>query len=99
MGKIGLSRNTDIVEGIYGEPGHRVNEHYLWVVIQSIDRDHPMRVEGRFWFDLAWRRFVAKKTHREIGEVYGVSPSRIRQLEAKLLRILRHPSRRRIYER
>ena len=93
------ARNTDLVERIYGEKGVAVNEHAVWVIIQELDSVHPMKVEGRGWFDLAMRRFTHKQTHREIGEAYRVHPTRIRQLEAKLLRLLRHPSRTSRYER
>jgi len=93
------ARNTDLVESIYGEKGVAVNEHALWVVIQELDRAHPMKVEGRGWFDFAMRRFTHKQTRREIGEAYGVHPTRARQLEAKLCRLLRHPSRTSRYER
>lgn len=93
------ARNTDIIGGIYGENPRAVNEHALWVVIQELDRSHPMKVEGRSWFDLAMRRFTHKQTRRAIGEAYGVHETRITQLEAKLFRLLRHPTRTIRYER
>lgn len=98
MGAVGKSRNTDLIESIFGEKVD-VNEGKLWSTIQDIDANHPMKVAGRGWFDLAWRRYVAKQTYREIGEMYGVSTSRVVQMDAKLLRLLRHPSRTQVYRR
>ena len=39
------------------------------------------------------RYYDDKKTYRDIGEFFGVTPGRIQQIEAKSLRKLRHPSR------
>lgn len=36
------------------------------------------------------------KTLREVGDILEVSPERIRQIEAKALRKMKHPSRKRI---
>lgn len=44
-------------------------------------------------------RNVCNMTLKKAGETMGVSPSRIRELEAKALRILRHPTRSRLIKR
>ena len=38
-------------------------------------------------------RFLEEMTHEEVGETFGVSRERIRQIEAKAIRKLRHVSR------
>ena len=43
--------------------------------------------------DTLRKRFKGKLTFRAIGEQYGVSGERIRQVENQALRKLRHPSR------
>ena len=42
---------------------------------------------------LLWCRFWADYTLEEVGMSFGVTRERIRQIEAKALRKLRHPSR------
>ena len=37
--------------------------------------------------------FTISRTREEVGHVFGVTRERIRQIEAKALRKLRHPSR------
>lgn len=44
-------------------------------------------------------RFAERRTLRDIGLQFGVTTERIRQIEAKALRILRHQSRREAIER
>lgn len=43
--------------------------------------------------DIIIKRFVNKLTYKEAGDLYGVTRERIRQVEAKALRKLRHPQR------
>lgn len=43
--------------------------------------------------DVLIRRYCDKMTLRAIGEIHGVTPSRIRENEAKAIRKLRHPLR------
>lgn len=43
--------------------------------------------------DIIIKRFVNKLTYKEAGDLYGVTRERIRQIEAKALRKLRHPQR------
>jgi DNA-binding CsgD family transcriptional regulator len=43
--------------------------------------------------DVLIRRYCGKMTLRAIGDIHGVTPSRIRENEAKALRKMRHPSR------
>lgn len=38
-------------------------------------------------------RFFEEKTYKEIGKIFGITGSRVRDIEAKALRLLRHPSR------
>jgi RNA polymerase primary sigma factor len=42
-------------------------------------------------------RYEQHKTLRQIGLEFGVGPERVRQVNAKALRMLRHPARRDIY--
>ena len=43
--------------------------------------------------DVLHRRYFDKQTLREVGQVFGVTQERVRQVEAKAIRKLRHPSR------
>lgn len=43
--------------------------------------------------DIIIKRFVNKLTYKEAGDLFGVTRERIRQVEVKALRKLRHPSR------
>ena len=43
--------------------------------------------------DIIIKRFMCKLTYKEIGDLFGVTRERIRQVEAKALRKLRYPSR------
>ena len=43
--------------------------------------------------DIIIKRFVNKLTYKEAGDLFGVTRERIRQIEAKALRKLRHPQR------
>jgi len=38
-------------------------------------------------------KYAVGLTHREIGEILGISSSRVGQIKDRVLRILRHPSR------
>lgn len=43
--------------------------------------------------DIIIKRFMSKLTYKEIGDLFGVTKERMRQVEAKALRKLRHPNR------
>ena len=38
-------------------------------------------------------KYAEGLTHKEIGEILGISGSRVGQIKSRVLRILRHPSR------
>ena len=40
-----------------------------------------------------WERYYLKKTLKDVGKVFNVTQERIRQIEAKAIRRLRHPKR------
>ena len=61
----------------------------LDTAIDTLPSERQKRViRMRFGFDDG-----RSKTLKEVGTAFNVTPQRIRQIEAKVLRILRHPSR------
>ena len=65
-----------------------VNESLPADVISSQEIDEERIIRMRFGFEDGNQR-----TLEEVGQVFAVTRERIRQIEAKALRKLRHPSR------
>jgi hypothetical protein len=65
-----------------------VNNAQMRAAITQLLLKLPPRLER-----ILRERFFLDKTLEEIGAKYNISPGRIRQLEAKALRLLKHPSR------
>ena len=61
--------------------------HKLHELVDTLTPRETKVIQLRFGFD------CPDHTYEEVGQIFGVSRERIRQIEAKALRKLRHPSR------
>jgi Sigma-70, region 4 len=88
----------------YDEPQQEVFERYpMWMNPPYEDRDNKIDLErllpaileglGPKEQKVIWFRFWGDYSLRETGTFFGVTQERIRQIEAKALRKLKHPSR------
>jgi DNA-binding CsgD family transcriptional regulator len=68
-----------------------MNEHNTKIVETFIEEVFNTLTEREK--DVLYQRYRDKKTLREVGESFGRSPERTRQIEAKAFRKLRHPTR------
>jgi RNA polymerase sigma factor (sigma-70 family) len=97
---------TDSIEYLQGIQDPRLSDHGFFedVFIESDMRSHLAEEEQKVLntlskkeADILKRRngigYEREQTLEEIGEVYGVTRERIRQIETKALKHLRHPSR------
>lgn len=84
-------KHRELVKEILGRGTYRrVNFKALWDFIQRVKYKHTQEVMGNL--------YIAHMTLRECAEELGVTPERVRQVEAKTLRMLRHPACRRVYQ-
>jgi len=94
VGDEGDSSLGDFIEDIsspspYDETSKELLKESVGEVLETLDDREAKVLELRF--GLAGQ---PPKTLEEVGKVFGVTRERIRQIEAKALRKLRHPSRR-----
>ena len=80
------------LEGECVDPGEELSKKEMVGVVQEVLNDVPAKERKvvclRFGIGL-----TQEYTLDEIGLVFGVSRERIRQIEAKALRLIKHPSR------
>ena len=80
------------LEGECADPGEELFKKEMVGVVQEVLNDVPAKERKvvclRFGIGL-----TQEYTLDEIGLVFGVSRERIRQIEAKALRLIKHPSR------
>ena len=87
---------TDLVRAIYGECEPPVDEAALWRRVDELSARYP---RGRVDFHrMMALRYRDHQSRRAIAELFGVHQSRIQQIEAKMLRLLRHPASRAKFE-
>ena len=96
VGRIWRSRNEEPEQEVFGR-------FPMWMNPPHEDRDTRIDLKRLFPAaletltnreqKLLWCRFWADYTLDEVGLCFGVTRERIRQIEAKALRRLRHPSR------
>lgn len=96
VGKLWRSRNEEPEQEVFGR-------FPMWMNPPHEDRDTRIDLERSFPAiletltnreqKLLWCRFWADYTLDETGLVFGVTKERIRQIEAKAIRKLKHPSR------
>ena len=96
VGRLWRSRNEEPEQEVFGR-------FPMWMNPPHEDRDTRIDLERSFPViletltnreqKLLWCRFWADYTLEETGLVFGVTKERIRQIEAKAMRRLRHPSR------
>jgi len=84
----------DFIEDItqpspYDETSKELLKESIEEVLESLDPREAEVLTFRFGL-----RDEAPKTLEEVGKIFGVTRERIRQIEAKAIRKLRHPSRR-----
>ena len=98
----GRSRHTDLIPAIYGKednpdwPVPPIDEVALWQRIEDLGARYSATADYHRVMVLRYREHEPRRT---IAELFGVSQSRIAQIEAKMLRLLRHPASRVKFER
>ncbi|MFH1561471.1 MAG: RNA polymerase sigma factor RpoD [Patescibacteria group bacterium] len=73
----------------YDETSRELLKELIGSVLGTLDEREAKVLELRFGLDGG-----SPKTLEEVGRIFGVTRERIRQIEAKAIRKLRHPSRR-----
>jgi hypothetical protein len=88
----------DLIVAVFGEHKCSIAEDDFLRILPVLCGDLPTkrgRWNGTMFSRLLTARFglggVARRTLKDCGDEFGVGAERIRQLEAKLLRRLRHP--------
>ena len=76
-----------VLEPVRSAYGNMLKEQIHDVLSSLTEREHKV-INYRFGLEDGWQR-----TLEEVGQKFGVTRERIRQIEAKALRKLRHPSR------
>lgn len=79
--------DKQVLEPVKSAYGNMLKEQIHDVLGSLTDREHKV-INYRFGLEDGWQR-----TLEEVGQKFGVTRERIRQIEAKALRKLRHPSR------
>ena len=79
--------DKQILEPVKSAYGNILKEQIHDVLSSLTEREHKV-INYRFGLEDGWQR-----TLEEVGQKFGVTRERIRQIEAKALRKLRHPSR------
>ena len=79
--------DKQILEPVKSAYGNMLKEQIHDVLSSLTEREHKV-INYRFGLEDGWQR-----TLEEVGQKFGVTRERIRQIEAKALRKLRHPSR------
>lgn len=99
----GHVRHTDLIPAIYGHEDDPdwtppvIDEVALWQRIEDLGARYT---RGRAnVYRVMVLRYREHEPRRAIAELFGVHQSRIAQIEAKMLRLLRHPASRAVYER
>ena len=82
-----------------GYPFNLIDEIYREEFVWVDDQDHMDGLEHALETltereqKVIYERFQEMKTFEEVGKDFGITRERIRQIEAKALKKLRHPSR------
>lgn len=79
--------DKQVLEPVRSAYGNMLKEQIHDVLSSLTEREHKV-INYRFGLEDGWQR-----TLEEVGQKFGVTRERIRQIEAKALRKLRHPSR------
>ena len=99
----GHVRHTDLIPAIYGhedDPDWKaphIDEVAMWQRIEDLGARYT-RGRANFYRVMVLR-YREHEPRRAIADLFGVHQSRIAQIEAKMLRLLRHPASRAVYER
>ena len=99
----GHVRHTDLLAAIYGHEDDpnwtppEVDEVALWQRIEDLGARYA-RGRANFYRVMVLR-YREHEPRRTIAELFGVHQSRIAHIEAKMLRLLRHPASRAAFER
>ena len=96
VGNLWRSRNDEPEQQVFERFPAWMNEAHEDIDIRiDLKRLFPAIIETMTHREqvLLWCRFWADYTLEEVGMSFGVTRERIRQIEAKALRKLRHPSR------
>lgn len=73
------------------------DETYDRTELLGLVQRHALEIRGERNADLLLSTLVCEETLQSAGSRYGIQRARVFQIKAKMLRLLRHPSRTRFY--